>query len=104
MTPSPTSLSLQTDGSLEIVWDDGVTTRTPPAKLREACPCANCKEKIGHPAPLFPILKPGETEPIRIRSMKPVGNYAYGIGFSDGHDSGIYTLEYLRTVCTAGAA
>jgi DUF971 family protein len=28
--------------------------------------------------------------------MKPIGNYAYGIEFSDGHDTGIYTFEYLR--------
>ncbi len=28
--------------------------------------------------------------------MKPVGNYAYSIEFSDGHDTGIYTFEYLR--------
>jgi DUF971 family protein len=28
--------------------------------------------------------------------MKPVGNYAYGIHFSDGHTTGIYSLDYLR--------
>jgi DUF971 family protein len=28
--------------------------------------------------------------------MAPVGNYAYAIAFSDGHDTGIYTIEYLR--------
>jgi DUF971 family protein len=28
--------------------------------------------------------------------MKPVGQYAYSIAFTDGHDTGIYTLEYLR--------
>jgi DUF971 family protein len=27
--------------------------------------------------------------------MRPVGNYAYGIQFSDGHDTGIFTLELL---------
>lgn len=36
------------------------------------------------------------TEPLRIAAMKPVGNYAYSIDFSDGHDTGIYTLETLR--------
>jgi DUF971 family protein len=28
--------------------------------------------------------------------MRPVGQYAYSIAFTDGHDTGIYTLEYLR--------
>jgi len=31
-----------------------------------------------------------------ILGMKPVGNYAYSISFSDGHDTGIFTLEFLR--------
>ena len=34
--------------------------------------------------------------PLAIAGMKPVGQYAYSIEFSDGHSSGIYTLEYLR--------
>jgi DUF971 family protein len=34
--------------------------------------------------------------PLSISGMQPVGQYAYKIVFSDGHDSGIYTLEYLR--------
>jgi DUF971 family protein len=35
--------------------------------------------------------------------MTPVGNYAYGIAFSDGHDTGIYTVDYLRELGTAVA-
>ena len=33
--------------------------------------------------------------------MNPVGRYAYGIDFSDGHNTGIYTLESLRMSCRA---
>jgi len=40
-------------------------------------------------------LPPAEPE-ITIRHMDPVGNYAYRILFSDGHDTGIFTLELLR--------
>ena len=32
--------------------------------------------------------------------MKPVGNYAYSIAFSDGHDTGIFTFEFLRELGT----
>ncbi|MCK4685523.1 MAG: DUF971 domain-containing protein, partial [Pirellulales bacterium] len=39
---------------------------------------------------------PEETVPLAIKEMKPVGQYAYKIEFSDGHDSGIYTLDFLR--------
>jgi DUF971 family protein len=37
-----------------------------------------------------------EARPLRLLGMKPVGNYAYSIAFSDGHDTGIFTLEFLR--------
>lgn len=95
----PTEIKLLQDGALCITWDDGLVTVTTPRALRVACPCANCKEKIGHPPPLLPIIRPEEAGELSIRAMKPVGNYAYAIAFSDGHDSGIYTLEYLREVC-----
>jgi DUF971 family protein len=45
---------------------------------------------------MLPILSPAETAPLRIVGMNPVGRYAYGIDFSDGHNTGIYTLESLR--------
>ena len=35
-------------------------------------------------------------QPLTISKMEPVGNYAYSIEFSDGHGTGIYTLELLR--------
>ena len=37
-----------------------------------------------------------EARPLTIASMQPVGNYAYSIAFSDGHDTGIFTLEFLH--------
>jgi DUF971 family protein len=45
---------------------------------------------------MLPIITDAETRPLRIVAMKPVGNYAYSIDFSDGHDTGIYTLETLH--------
>ena len=42
----------------------------------------------------------GEARPLRIEGIKPIGNYAYGIAFSDGHNTGIYSLEFLRTLGT----
>jgi DUF971 family protein len=45
---------------------------------------------------MLPIVNEAETKPLRVEGMKPVGNYAYSIEFSDGHDSGIYTFELLR--------
>jgi DUF971 family protein len=44
----------------------------------------------------LPVLSAAEARPLTISKMEPVGNYAYSIEFSDGHGTGIYTLELLR--------
>jgi DUF971 family protein len=46
------------------------------------------------------VLSAAETQPLKITQMHPVGRYAYSIHFSDGHDTGIYTLELLRELGT----
>jgi len=96
--PRPTKLELVPDGTLRIAWSDGQVRRYTPRDLRDRCPCATCREKRSQPAPatLLPILSAAETRPPAIEGMRPVGNYAYGIAFSDGHDTGIFTLELLR--------
>ena len=43
----------------------------------------------------LPVLSAAEAQPLSIRHMRPVGNYAYSITFSDGHDSGLFTFAYL---------
>lgn len=61
-------------------------------------PAPTCREQRTAPArpPLLQVLRPEEIVPLAISGMRPVGQYAYSIEFSDGHSSGIYTLEYLR--------
>ena len=100
MPPTPIPTGLKNDGdALLITWSDGAQHRLPWRLLREVCPCATCRayrEQPPEPASLLPVLKPEEAQPLRPRSVRPLGNYAYGIAFSDGHDTGIYTLEFLR--------
>ena len=100
--PIPTTIARIDDprarGAIEIVWSDGLRTSYQPRLLRDACPCATCREKRAAPAQpsLLPVLAPEELAPLAVTGMKPVGQYAYAIEFSDGHSSGIYTLDYLR--------
>jgi DUF971 family protein len=100
MTVTTTPRSLKNDGdALLIEWSDGVTHRIPWSALRAACPCATCRVERAKPPqtkPLFSILSPAEARPLAPVSMKPMGNYAYGIAFNDGHSSGIYSLDLLR--------
>ena len=99
MTDQPTAVQLTPTGQLQIHWSDGVRVYEI-RDLREACPCATCREKRGaaQPSPLFPVLSEAELQPLTIASMEPLGNYAYHIAFSDGHDTGIFTLERLRSL------
>lgn len=94
----PTALRRLGDGSIEITWNDGVRRVHSPRQLRDACPCATCREKrdAGPPVSLLPVLSPEETRPLTVTGMKPIGHYAYSIGFSDGHETGIYLFDYLR--------
>jgi DUF971 family protein len=105
MTPPPPvptairrAMDAATGNAIEIDWSDGATARYTAKLLRDACPCATCREKRSapRPAPMLQVLRPEELVPLVVTGMKPVGQYAYSIGFSDGHDTGIYTLEYLR--------
>jgi len=47
---------------------------------------------------LLPVLSAAEAQPLRILEVQPVGNYAYTIRFSDGHDTGIYQFDLLREI------
>lgn len=90
----PESLEL-TDGEtvLEVIWDDGHRSRHRLDVLRAACSCAMCQ---GHNPSQSLNLKPEQFPGIRISDIAPVGRYAYHIVWSDGHDTGIYTLKMLR--------
>jgi DUF971 family protein len=97
-TQIPVSLK-GTDLALLIEWPDGVTHSLSWSFLRRRCPCAVCRDKQTappEPEPLLPVIKAEEAQPIKVTEMKPVGNYAYGLNFNDGHNTGIYSLEFLR--------
>ncbi len=99
--PTPTELKIDDSGSLIIRWSDDLMQTLPIRFLRDNCPCATCLEKkLSPPEPKssLPIITAEQAQPLRINSMEPAGNYAYRIEFSDSHSSGVYTLEYLRSL------
>ncbi len=76
---------------LEVTFDDGSTARLPAAYLRVESPSA---EVQGH-GPGQKITLTGKDD-VGFRGLEPVGNYAVRLIFDDGHDSGIYTWDYLH--------
>ena len=96
---APASLSKDGTERLVIIWTDGHRSVYTWRHLRENCPCASCREERIKPADPFRILKPNELVPLAPVAMTPVGHYAYKITWSDGHDTGLFTLEHLRALC-----
>jgi DUF971 family protein len=83
--------------ALLVEWGDGAIRPIPFAMLRRACPCAVCKGEMGRPGrfDVRPQLSPGEDE---LADINLIGNYALGVRWGDGHDTGIFTFEYLRSL------
>jgi DUF971 family protein len=89
---TPTEIRLRTKSRvLEVAFDDGSRHELPFEYLRVYSPSAEVR---GH-GPGQETLQLGKHE-VGIRSVDPVGNYAVRLVFDDGHDTGLYTWEYLH--------
>lgn len=97
----------KTEGTgVEITWKDGHQSAWSFPWLRLACPCATCHEEREHtgrlpgdPKPKPQTLLPMYEAPPNPIEVTPVGKYAVKFKWSDGHEAGIYSWEYLRRVC-----
>ena len=90
-TPTPESLTVHGQTKvLEIGFSDGAQFRIPFELMRVYSPSA---EVQGH-GPGQEVLQTGKRD-VTIAEIEPVGNYAVKPTFSDGHDSGLFTWEYL---------
>jgi DUF971 family protein len=89
--PKPTAVTVhQQSRVLEIAFDDGAVFRLPFELLRVYSPSAEVK---GH-GPGQEVLQTGKRD-IGILELDSVGHYAVQPTFSDGHNSGIYSWDYL---------
>jgi DUF971 family protein len=95
----PVALSKDGPDRLIIDWNDGHRSIYSWRHLRDNCPCAGCRDEHSKPTDPFRLLQPADLVPLAPVSMPRVGRYAYKIVWSDGHDTGIYTLEHLRQLC-----
>lgn len=86
-------------GMLKVVWKDGHESLYPYKFLRENCPCAVCKGEPGLFGEGSTPPKPEAPEGIKPLGVDEVGRYAIAPVWSDGHRTGIYSFEYLRTLC-----
>jgi len=89
MTPTEITLH-QKSKTLQIAFDDGANYQLPFEFLRVFSPSAEVR---GH-GPGEEVLQVGK-QGVEITEVEPVGSYALKLVFDDGHDSGLYSWEYL---------
>jgi DUF971 family protein len=103
--PTAVKVHVKTGAGVDITWADGHSSHFDFAFLRDHCPCATCNDErakkqsltaMNLPAsPLLPMYKPKP----RAQAATQMGNYAIQINFTDGHSTGIFSYDYLRTLC-----
>jgi DUF971 family protein len=117
--PASVKVHVSSGAGIDITWADNHSSHYDFAYLREECPCAMCNDERMKKAtgqqkdkqllkdnpspvsaqvlssPLLPMFKPKLTA----KSAHAVGNYALQIDFNDGHATGIFSFDFLRTIC-----
>lgn len=88
--------------AVTFTWEDGFVATLSARVLRAACECAVCREPGG--AAATRALLEGDT-PVTIADARLVGGYAVQFTFApDGHGTGIYPFERLRSLASASDA
>ena len=84
---------------LLITWEDGHRSLYTFRDLRFYCPCAGCVDEMTGERTMT-----AEKISANIHALEtaPVGRYALRFKWSDGHQTGIYSFELLRALCTCG--
>lgn len=90
-SPTPTALTVHGQSRLlEVAFSDGAQFKIPFELMRVFSPSA---EVQGH-GPGQEVLQTGKRE-VGLQALEPIGNYAVKPVFTDGHESGIFSWDYL---------
>ena len=102
----PEHIAISKSKGIKIDWKDQHHSDYTLEYLRDECPCATCTGAHGtepqksnyssEPANPFQMYKPK----LKMLQVEPVGNYAIRIDWSDGHNTGIYSFDHLRKICS----
>ena len=93
LSTQPKVIERSVPGQITIEWSDNVTSLFTAAELRSICPCAGCVSETTGQRTHDPATVPAD---LKQSGLKLVGNYAIDMTFSDGHNTGIFTFQFLR--------
>jgi ATP-binding protein involved in chromosome partitioning len=83
---------------MKISWPDGLLGDFSASFLRRHCRCAACQHELTGERLLDPASVPDN---LTVEKAEILGRYALGFSFSDGHSTGIYTFDWLRSLAEA---
>ena len=92
----PREILQESNSQMRITWADGRVCNYGAVTLRRSCPCAQCVNEWTGERTLKPEAISDEVE---IKDVAVVGRYALNFRWSDGHETGIYSFQYLRDLC-----
>jgi DUF971 family protein len=106
--PASVKIHVKSGAGVDIDWADGHSSHYDFPYLRDNCPCATCNDEREKKEDFATAIAGSTAAPAALPMFKPkaraqaatqVGNYAIQITFNDGHATGIYSYEHLRTLC-----
>ncbi|MGH2575735.1 MAG: gamma-butyrobetaine hydroxylase-like domain-containing protein [Ignavibacteria bacterium] len=91
---TPVKINVKDKKSLYIQWNDKSESLIPLLELRKNCPCAICKtERQKRPASYIPLFSSVQ---LKLTKIQPVGTYAIQLFWADGHNTGIFSYDFLK--------
>jgi len=109
--PEPEHIAISKSKGIRIDWKDGHHSEFSLGYLRDECPCASCSGAHGTPPQKTSYSKdeaagPSAASPFQMYKpiltmlhVEQVGAYAIRVDWSDGHSTGIYSFDHLRSIC-----
>ena len=97
----PRSIKLDKQRQILVVdWHDGSSAEYSWNSLRDACPCAQCRNEYSaeNTSTTDMVFNLNPVKSFSLDLVELAGNYALKLYWSDGHNSGIYGWEYLKTI------
>ena len=91
----PVSIDVSKDTDVRVTYPDGYVAQFDLPILRKGCPCATCRDIRARGEESWP--RPNSPVPLRVERAELHGAWGLNITWNDGHATGIYPFELLRT-------
>jgi DUF971 family protein len=99
-TIAPTRVDIEPGAAVVVSWGDGHVSRYEIVALRRACPCAQCSELRHQGVAVWP--RTGAPEALKAEKAELVGAWGISLFWNDGHETGVYAWDRLRSWCPCG--